>query len=1066
MRLHRLRLRAWGPFPGEQEVDFERLGQGGLFLVHGATGSGKTSILDAVCFALYADVPGTRPRSSLRSDHAAGDAVPGVELEFTASGRRLRVRRSPEFERIKKRGAGTTRVPAKVCLDEWAGGGWVGRGTRLDEVALVVKDVIGMDLDQFATVVLLPQGQFAAFLSAAPEHRRQVLERLFDTGRFARVEEWLADRRRGIATRAGAAHDALATALVRVDDVVAEIDPAASASDPPITRPSAVATRRLGVELSLDDVAREVLDLAQRLAREASEALTGAELAAVQVSETESALYAGRAVLRDQEAARLARVELAAVAEAASWVAQGREQVAAAQRAASVVTHVETAERARRRLDQYRIAVDAAQSLLGGAAPAMADPDPAGRLVDALVGSSLLVDSASAAAAQYEHESRLAERHAIDLAAADLRLADAQERSTAQQDRLTQLLERREQDRLTAAQLAEQSARRRVLARAVTLLRQLDAAAAQAVSLREHVGRLRAESLTARERLVSLQERRIGGMAAELAAALRDGEPCSVCGSTRHPAPAARSSPAVNGAQVDLARAAADEAASSLGSTERELTRLHTTMSTHVAEVASLEPAAVEGLAPLDEVAQADLVAVDWTGHVALARARLAETEGRYADAVAADGAVVAATEAAAACEAALRGLGEELVQVRAHAERSATVHLEARRRAELAAASAREMGQRHADRCPCVQAGQAGQAGPVDARPGATADAVALIARHHGQTLARAQTWLQAVRDRVAAEVELSAAVLRQDEALSAHGFETVAQMRSAKLSPGEAAELTSALGEVETRRIRVEALLAQPQVREAEAVPAPDPAALEREHRVSTTALAEARVRHARLEYAGRALRLLHGDVARAVDQLGPMEAELGLVRQLAECVSGTSADNTMRMRLSSYVLAARLEEVVLLANERLSRLSDGRYALQHSDELASRGARSGLGLRILDSWTGVLRPTGSLSGGEAFMASLALALGLGDAVRAEAGGLDLQTLFVDEGFGTLDEESLEQVLGVLDSLRDGGRTVGIVSHVAELRIRIPDQLQVRKTPEGSTLSVHSDGAGRNAA
>jgi exonuclease SbcC len=155
-----------------------------------------------------------------------------------------------------------------------------------------------------------------------------------------------------------------------------------------------------------------------------------------------------------------------------------------------------------------------------------------------------------------------------------------------------------------------------------------------------------------------------------------------------------------------------------------------------------------------------------------------------------------------------------------------------------------------------------------------------------------------------------------------------------------------------------------------------------------------------------------------------------------------------------LSAYVLGARLAEVASFANERLSTMSDGRYALVHHDGKGSHGARGGLGLRVSDSWTGHTRDTASLSGGESFMASLALALGLGDAVRAEAGGFDLQTLFVDEGFGSLDDESLEQVMSVLDALREGGRTVGIVSHVSELRHRIPAQLHVEKGQSGSTI------------
>ncbi|MGW2229059.1 SbcC/MukB-like Walker B domain-containing protein, partial [Streptomyces formicae] len=193
-----------------------------------------------------------------------------------------------------------------------------------------------------------------------------------------------------------------------------------------------------------------------------------------------------------------------------------------------------------------------------------------------------------------------------------------------------------------------------------------------------------------------------------------------------------------------------------------------------------------------------------------------------------------------------------------------------------------------------------------------------------------------------------------------------------------------------------------------------------------------------------------------ARAAAQtrrLAPLRAAYDRVARLAGLAAGTSADNERRMRLESYVLAARLEQVAAAATVRLRRMSSGRYTLVHSDDRTGRG-RSGLGLHVVDAWTGRERDTATLSGGETFFASLALALGLADVVTDEAGGVRLDTLFIDEGFGSLDDQTLDEVLDVLDSLRERDRSVGIVSHVADLRRRVHAQLEVVKGRAGSAV------------
>ncbi|HZB30052.1 MAG TPA: SMC family ATPase, partial [Streptosporangiaceae bacterium] len=212
-------MTAFGPFAETAAIDFDVLADTGLFLIHGQTGAGKSSVLDAVCFALYGQVAGARNAvRRLRSDHAPAALAPRVVLEVTVRGRRLRITRSPAWQRPKKRGTGTTQEQARVMVEEYVAGSWLGRSTRLDEAGDFIGGLLGLTADQFCQVALLPQGEFAAFLRAGAEERHKVLERLFSTEIFTRVEAWLAERR--AATRRAA--DEQRAAAESIADRVAE----------------------------------------------------------------------------------------------------------------------------------------------------------------------------------------------------------------------------------------------------------------------------------------------------------------------------------------------------------------------------------------------------------------------------------------------------------------------------------------------------------------------------------------------------------------------------------------------------------------------------------------------------------------------------------------------------------------------------------------------------------------------------------------------------------------------------------------------------------------------------
>lgn len=1009
MRLHHLSITAFGPFADPVEVDFDEVSAAGLFLIRGATGAGKTSILDAVCFALYAAVPGSRPSGrALRSDHASREAIPRVTLEFTAAGRRFRVERSPEFMRPKKRGAGETKAPARVVLHERVGGSWVGKDTRHDDVADVLREVLGMGLEQFSKVVLLPQGDFAAFLRATAEERRAVLERLFDISSFTGVEDWLAAQRRALADAIGEHQTALEADFARLSDALAEVpdgvlpDRAAWQDLAPERVPAeldrvheALNGRAAQTLAALDlctaterDAGRRLQEALQTTAHQARGAAASADLARLEAGQ--DAYDTNRARLEQAVKAQAVSGDLKALARAR------RSEEAARQ----------TLEAARERLAPFGVGERSGEGLELWAEQVRAHDESleeAGRLLRALSGKRERRDGL--------HD---------DAEAAGMAAAGVNEKLAAAQNGLGALEAEVSAAAAATASLDGLKSRAEAASRLHAVRLEHDAGLADQRSLADEISAARTVAQDAREHVLDLREARLAGMAGELAQRLADGDPCAVCGSLDHPAPAEHTAP-VTASDIERAEAALSAAAGRLETLERK----------NVA----LEAAAAER----ERVLGGDQRAAGELSHSAQAAAdTLAET------AAMANGHAAAARRLRQAREAAgtLAQRGDELRAALLTAR--ATLD-------ELARDIAGDEGRLatllrdHRLACPCAAETE------MKAK---ILEAAAL--RRHREAVSILTDYLAA--DAAVADAERA----RQDTAestsaaLTESGFADADAARGAMLQADEAATLRGLCSEFERARTAAEAVLSDPAVQAVLQQPAPDVEALAAVAEAARAALLLAKDAETLSRRTLRDIERLRPGVAQRCGALGPALAEHALLCDLADTFSGAGPNNTLRMRLSSFVLAARLEKVAQLANERLAVMGDGRYRLEHSDGLAARGARSGLGLRVQDLWTGQSRDTTTLSGGEAFMASLALALGLADAVREEAGGLDLQTLFVDEGFGTLDDDSLEQVMGVLDSLREGGRAVGVVSHVAELRTRIPSQITVHKAERGSSVSV----------
>lgn len=969
MRPHRLTLSAFGPFAGEVDVDLDRLAGGGLFLLHGPTGAGKTTLLDAMCFALYGRVPGARDVHRLRSDHAPPDAPCSVRFEVTVAGRRLRITRSPDFQRPKLRGTGVTRQPATARLEERTGGTWRTISTRLDEVGAELDQLLGMSAEQFWQVVLLPQGQFAEFLRAGADKRAELLETLFRTDRFRDAEEWLADRRRALRDRYDEAGAGVRSLVARVTEAARVAEPGevpvADWYDDVLAATRAAAAAAGADALSADAAAdraatalRDAERLADRQRRRREAEGTAAALAAAQP---------------DIDAAR-SRLATARRAEPLVPLADRVDRLAgtasaAAEEAARLLTAVDA-----RPDDDLPALADAARSAVGRLEGLR---DTAARIAasDARQGAI-----ASALAALDDRAATLAaERAALPAALA----AAAQRRDTARDARAGLAAADAEAERLSSCCVD--------VATVASLRQRLAAERRADDDAREHW-------LSAREHRAAVVDALQAGQAARLAAALVDGAPCAVCGSTRHPRPASAAELLPDSALTD-ADARAEQAADARRRTAAALAATEAELSATEARLAGAGWADVAGLDAARDAA------VRRAGELAAAAAGLEEAE--------------------AAAEA-LTARDRELEQRQGALDADRAKHLATRE--ELGAVSATDRS-------------------VLTAALGSASDLPTALART--AALARA---LDAARDALAAATRLgeeaAAESGRLATALADAGFSGVEELRAAGVDPAVAERVEvhdAAVAATATALADPELAVALEPPADVASAGAADAAARE----ARDAARDAATVANARLSAVAD-----HGDALhRSLAALEPLRAELDRTTAMADLAGGR---NQLGMALSTYVLAARLEEVAAAATRRLLVMTDGRYALRHTDARSDRRRRGGLGLVVHDAWTGTARDTGTLSGGETFMASLALALGLADTVTAEAGGAPIEALFVDEGFGTLDEDSLEEVMDVLDGLRAGGRVVGVVSHVADLRRRIPHQVRVDKRHDGSSLEV----------
>ena len=1082
MILHNLEFEAFMAYPKRQEINFDTLNNAGVFLLNGPTGAGKTTILDAICYALYGETSSDRESAKLHSTYAAHSGTkPRVLLDVTLHGKRLRIDRTPAYNKPITRGARKGQMreeSAKATLAELAPGAdpsdekaWTPISSSVAEVNRTIAERTHLTKEQFLKVVLLPQGQFAQFLKSKPKERKELLKKMFPVEHYEQLFDALLEEskkaqqdvaqdentQRGYLERARVEMLALQALLDAVDTDAEEA--AGEETSEQLTAESVTAETldtwiAVGIARARETSTREKQEQ-QRLTDEADRnTRLLAERAQLQADWREyEQLCERRTRLTERADEHKAQREELAQARAAAPLHAQYAQVQAESQALAAREQEHSAcasaleENGRALLAALRDEETSADVTFPEETTFAALPDlePAEQetqleaLLDTLRAlqkkDAQLTDEEAAVAALLKQANALEQ----DKARAEKTLSDL----TAAAEQLAEELagySTADEERTLAAHLVTEAQQKHDAAQ--QMQQKLDAASAAVAEAEKQNKRTATaeqkaqekwqasaqQALAATEEFKNLQVLRLAQASSLLARELKDGEPCAVCGSVEHPAPAqiAEGEQLVERADLDAAKEREDKAHKQARTHELakdRATKAHQEASEALAAARTqYETLAAQGECDVEQTA----------AQLQQAQTRLAQAQSRV---TARDG-VLAKVERV---RVELQKAQEALRTIEGAAVEAQTRHRDATTRCEATAA----------DLAPARAA--VGFAQRVEAVEG-------YRAAH--QRLARAVLLLGQARERHA----LAAA--QAQRLLGESAFESAELVQMAVRTPERVDALEQAVAAYELEHARLlegfgrEAIVAVA-ARVAAGEQAPDDLQGVREQVEQLRAAAHRlTLREGERESLLRSLQALRGEYAAFRAQTAQRYDRAQMLANLAAAARGdTLGGYEHQVDLVSYVLGAEFERILHSASLHLDRMSEGRYGMVFSDHRA-KGSRSGggLNLEITDTWTGEPREASSLSGGESFLASLSLALGLAEVVQANNGGIELDTLFIDEGFGTLDAETLDMVMGTIESLRDSGRTIGLISHVEEMKNRIPAQIVVEKGQNGSSVRVNS--------
>ena len=1062
MRPKELILHNIGPFTGEHTVNFDSLGS--LFLIYGQTGAGKTTLFDAISYAFYGKPLGGRSgvMRNLRSHFADDYAISDVILTFFIGAQLYRIKRQLPYTKEGRK----LETPEEVSLECYENGSWENRSsTNKRETDASIQNLIKLSDKEFSRIVLLPQGEFAQFLRAQSSDKKETLMHLFPIKRYS---------------------DLMQEAKLRADTLQQEAHTIEANLETLHTR---------FVYHRYESDRAELLNEIDRIRDE-----HGGVLTALQTKNTE--LEQEKILAEKRKELDRVTEELEACRIREEDIRNLKAKIEKAQRAAPLAVHVnqllelEAACAAderqirekRERLEELTARMNALQERHNEITAKEQQRDSLYAVIDSLRKAAVVEQEIGAEQAEEDKLKRAAAAAQAQLQRIEARLTAVTEKTAALTPAVDALDEREHAYRSLQTRLDIEKQLHDMLCKQEQLTTFLHSYAQAANNARAQLATIARDCDIQTEQINRIEEEKKAAerqrAAAALAEHLEEGSPCPVCGSGHHPAPAQGMSESEFSfdERIEAAKRSAaklqhekEKAQTALAGAEASYTNYQKQIDERVAAAADLQLRYKEcSAAPfpegkdtaesrIKETAQQINEAVQAydASRKAFAEHKTLEEEARRLQRERQE-----CTQQHHSAEQRLSGVSAALQEKRRQFDQAFAQLPENRRSVQLNADTEIFDKQGTGDKAKALNA-PAGNSAPEQYE---VPDAETALEQCEA-LLQELKLTINAYHTDVSEATQNLERIRGELSAAETHGQER-AQQRSEKTAQLEAAYIKEGFVDLEDLQ---QAVCSEPEVAQwkteidtfYEQYAAYKQAAAGLEKDVTATEPRDLD----ELETAVEALRQRYDEIQARLEVLNTEKAKLEELHtqhtELTKALAVKTAEaqnwvalakdlcgsNPRKLQFDTWILSAFLHEVTVFANKRLERMSEGRYRLAVSEEHGAGNAYRGLDLEIADAYTGKCRPSATLSGGETFMASISLALGLADSIQARAGGIRIDSMFIDEGFGSLDEKALENAVGILDEIR-GNRMVGIISHVGELQSRIPQKIEVIKTGTGSSI------------